>query len=64
MSNWPNNKDLSAYKWSNKPYGVYIKTNGYRQMNDKIPLSAWIGGAVVLALIFGYVPLLYVFMGN
>lgn len=31
--------------------------------NDKIPVSAWIGGILFLIIVFGYVPFLKFLMG-
>jgi len=64
MSNWPNNTDLSKPNWNGRTQRVHMKMDGYVKMDDKIPFIAWVGGAVVLALIFGFVPLMYVFMGK
>lgn len=63
MNNWPNNTDLSAYKWSNKPYGVQMKMNGYKQMNDKIPPIALVVGVLFMIAVIGLVPFMYYVMG-
>ena len=64
MSNWPNKTDLSKPNWNGRTSRVHMKMDGYVKMDDKVPLIAWLGGAIVLALIFGFVPLMYVFMGK
>jgi hypothetical protein len=64
MKNWPNNTDFSKPNWTGRVQRVHTQMDGYVKMDDKIPLIAWIGGAVVLMLIFGYVPLMYLFLGN
>ena len=64
MKHWPKNTDVAFTQWKKYPNKVHMKMDGYAKFDDKIPLSAWIGGAIVLALIFGFVPLLYVFMGK
>ena len=64
MKNWPNNKDFAYTQWKKHPRKVEMKTDGYTDFDDKVPLIAWIAGAIILALIFGYVPLLYLFLGN
>ena len=38
-------------------------TENAMNQNDRIPVSAWIGGAIFLITVFGFVPLLALIYG-
>ena len=63
-SNWPTGVDFSSSNWSGRcdrntnridPCHGY---GAYEPGSERIPLSGWIGAVIVLALVFGYLPLL------
>ncbi len=60
--NWPFMTNLGE---ANGP-GRTDRTMRYPTRNtsadEQIPVIAWIGGALFLALVFGYIPLLWVLM--
>ena len=63
MKNWPNNTDRSSSNWTGRTPRVHMKMDGYVKMDDKIPLSAFIVGVILLALAIAIVPILYVILG-
>lgn len=57
VSNWPQGFDLSHSNWTGRPQHESSLTGGnWAPDSQRIPRSAWVGAAVVAAVIFIVVP--------
>jgi hypothetical protein len=57
ISNWPQGFDLSHSNWTARPQHESKWSGGnYAPNSHRIPVSAWIGAAVVVAVVFIIVP--------
>ena len=60
--NWPFMTDLGEANWTGRTDRTMRYQTRYTSTDEKIPVIAWIGGFLLLAIIFGYIPLLSVLM--
>ena len=54
--------DLGDSNWTGRTDRTMRYPTRYTRADEQIPVIAWIGGALFLALVFGYIPLLWVLM--
>lgn len=60
--NWPFMTDMSEPNWTGRTDRTMRNQARYTAADEQIPVIAWIGGALFLAMVFGYIPLLWVLM--
>ena len=60
--NWPFMTDLGDSNWTGRTDRTMRYQTRYTRADEQIPVIAWIGGALFLAMVFGYIPLLWVLM--
>ena len=60
--NWPFMTDLGDPNWTGRASRTMSHNVRDTRADERIPLGAWVGGAVFLAMVFGYIPLLWVLM--
>lgn len=56
VSNWPQGFDLSHSNWTGRPQHTADWGGNWAPNSHRIPASAWIGAAVVVAVVFIVVP--------
>jgi hypothetical protein len=57
--NWPHGTDMSEPNWTGR---ATRHMRDYKRPDDRIPPIAWVVGLLMLALVFGFFPLLSVLM--
>jgi hypothetical protein len=62
MSNWPNKTDMSHPNWTLRTQREMKRYPRYTRADDRIPPVAWVVGLIMLAMVFGFFPLLSVLM--
>jgi len=62
MSNWPHKTDLSHPNWTLRTPREHKRYSRYSQADDRIPPIAWVVGLLMLAMVFGFFPLLSLVM--
>jgi hypothetical protein len=62
MSNWPFGTDLSNSNWTGRTDRHRRVYSRYTRADEKIPAIAWVVGLIMLAMVFGFFPLLSVLM--
>jgi len=60
--NWPFFTDLGDSNWTKRTDRTMRYQTRYTRVDEQISVVAWIGGALFLAMVFGYIPLLWVLM--
>jgi hypothetical protein len=60
--NWPFLTDLGDPNWTGRTPRSMRGYSRYSQADERIPLIAWVVGLLMLALVFGFFPLLSVLM--
>ena len=60
--NWPFMTDLGEANWTGRTDRKMRYQTRYTRADEQISVVAWIGGALFLAMVFGYIPLLWVLM--
>jgi len=60
--NWPFMTNLGEANWTGRTDRTMRYSTRYTSADEQIPVIAWIGGALFLAMVFGYIPLLWVLM--
>jgi hypothetical protein len=60
--NWPFFTDLGESNWTGRTDRKMRYQTRYTRADEQISVVAWIGGALFLAMVFGYIPLLWVLM--
>ena len=60
--NWPFFTDLGEANWTGRTDRKMRYQTRYTRADEQISVVAWIGGALFLAMVFGYIPLLWVLM--
>lgn len=60
--NWPFMTDLGDPNWTGRTDRTMRDHSRYSRADEQIPTIAWIGGALFLAMVFGFIPLLSVLM--
>ena len=60
--NWPFMTDMSEPNWTGRTDRTMRNQVRYTAADEQIPVIGWIGAAVFLAMVFGYIPLLWVLM--
>ena len=58
MSNWGKQADYSHPNWTLRTPRQIKKHSRYTNADQHIPLEGWVLGALVLFVIFGFLPLL------
>lgn len=62
MSNWPNKTDFSHPNWTLRTQREMKRYARYSRPDERIPPVAWVVGLIMLAMVFGFFPLLSVLM--
>jgi hypothetical protein len=62
MSNWPHKTDLSHPNWTLRTPRERKRYSRYTPADERIPPVAWVVGLLMLALVFGFFPLLSLLM--
>ena len=60
--NWPFFTDLGEANWTGRTDRKMRYQTRYTRADEQISVIRWIGGALFLAMVFGYIPLLWVLM--
>jgi len=60
--NWPFLTDLGDSNWTGRTTRTMRHQTRYTRADERIPLVAWAIGLLMLALVFGFFPLLSVVM--
>jgi hypothetical protein len=60
--NWPFLTDLGDPNWTGRTTRKMRHQTRYTQADERIPLVAWVVGLLMLAMVFGFFPLLSVLM--
>jgi len=60
--NWPFLTDLGDSNWTGRTTRKMRCQTRYTRVDERIPLIAWVVGLLMLALVFGFFPLLSVLM--
>jgi hypothetical protein len=58
MSNWGKHADYSHPNWTLRTPRQMKRYSRYTNSDQRIPLDGWVLGALVLFVIFGFLPLL------
>jgi len=61
-NNWPFMTNLGEPNWTVRTDRTMRYKTRYTAADEQIPVIAWIGGFLLLAIIFGYIPLLWVLL--
>jgi hypothetical protein len=60
--NWPFLTDLGDSNWTGRTNRTMRCQTRYTQADERIPPIAWVVGLLMLAMVFGFFPLLSVLM--